>query len=70
MAGTIKLSSGYNMPLLGLGVWRMDPKAIRDLPYPPLKSDIAISIALVLVPLFIQEPKISNPRLILTLTVL
>jgi diketogulonate reductase-like aldo/keto reductase len=31
MAGTIKLSSGYEMPLVGLGVWRMEGKAIRDL---------------------------------------
>jgi diketogulonate reductase-like aldo/keto reductase len=30
MAGTIKLNSGYEMPMVGLGVWRMDG-SIRDL---------------------------------------
>ncbi|KAJ3685736.1 hypothetical protein LUZ61_014900 [Rhynchospora tenuis] len=31
MAGTIKLNSGYEMPMVGLGVWRMEGKSIRDL---------------------------------------
>ncbi|KAJ1690396.1 hypothetical protein LUZ63_014551 [Rhynchospora breviuscula] len=31
MTGTIKLSSGYEMPMVGLGVWRMEGKSIRDL---------------------------------------
>ncbi|KAJ3695638.1 hypothetical protein LUZ60_001015 [Juncus effusus] len=31
MAGAIKLSSGYEMPIVGLGVWRMEGKSIRDL---------------------------------------
>ncbi|XP_078178152.1 NADP-dependent D-sorbitol-6-phosphate dehydrogenase-like [Carex rostrata] len=31
MAGTIKLNSGYEMPTVGLGVWRMEGKSIRDL---------------------------------------
>ncbi|KAJ4770624.1 NAD(P)-linked oxidoreductase superfamily protein [Rhynchospora pubera] len=31
MSGAIKLSSGYEMPMVGLGVWRMEGKSIRDL---------------------------------------
>ncbi|OAY67997.1 NADP-dependent D-sorbitol-6-phosphate dehydrogenase, partial [Ananas comosus] len=31
MAGAITLSSGFKMPIIGLGVWRMEGKSIRDL---------------------------------------
>ena len=31
MAEAIALSSGYRMPIIGLGVWRMESKSIRDL---------------------------------------
>ncbi|CAL9042710.1 NADP-dependent D-sorbitol-6-phosphate dehydrogenase-like [Musa acuminata AAA Group] len=31
MAEAISLSSGYRLPIIGLGVWRMEPKSIRDL---------------------------------------
>ncbi|RRT52761.1 hypothetical protein B296_00047341, partial [Ensete ventricosum] len=31
MAEAITLSSGYRMPIIGLGVWRMESKSIRDL---------------------------------------
>ncbi|KAG1360567.1 putative NADP-dependent D-sorbitol-6-phosphate dehydrogenase [Cocos nucifera] len=31
MAATITLSSGYKMPILGLGVWRMESNSIREL---------------------------------------
>ncbi|KAJ3687169.1 hypothetical protein LUZ61_016333 [Rhynchospora tenuis] len=38
MAGTIKLSSGYEMPMVGLGVWRMEGKSIRDLLLSAIKT--------------------------------
>lgn len=31
MAAAITLSSGYKMPMIGLGVWRMEGKSIKDL---------------------------------------
>ncbi|KAJ6791549.1 NADP-dependent D-sorbitol-6-phosphate dehydrogenase-like [Iris pallida] len=37
MAGAITLSSGFKMPTLGLGVWRMEGKSIRDLLHSSIK---------------------------------